>query len=201
MFLYSTSFASDSTLVITSNFSFFSFSFLFIFNNLQLKFWYMVISDSKDTYYSIIWNKQLTNLKFLEHMNTILGEHKFRHNFQYSLDPFCNCGRYIETTIHFFLYCSYYSNQRKTPFEKSINIKRSLLNQSDSVIVATLFWIEWPQWQRKCMDNRINNQIYYNHRKVHNSIVMNPFKQIITSLETSNWFWITLCHIFLLFSF
>ena len=24
-----------------------------------------------------------------------LREHKFRHNFQYSLDPFCNCGRHI----------------------------------------------------------------------------------------------------------
>ena len=28
-----------------------------------------------------------------------LREHKFRHNFQDSLDPFCNCGRHIETTI------------------------------------------------------------------------------------------------------
>ena len=28
---------------------------------------------------------------------------------------------------------------------------------------------------------------------------MNPFKQITASLEISNWFWITLCHIFQLF--
>ena len=34
-----------------------------------------------------------------------LREHKFRHNFQHSLDPFCNCGRHIETTIYFFLHC------------------------------------------------------------------------------------------------
>ena len=67
-----------------------------------------------------------------------LREHKFRHNFQDSLDPFCNCGRHIETTIHFFLHCSNYSNQRKTLFEKIINMKRSLLNQNDSIIVETL---------------------------------------------------------------
>ena len=69
-----------------------------------------------------------------------LREHKLRHNFQDSLDPFCNCGRHTETTIHFFLHCSNYSNQRKTIFEKISNIKRSLLNQNDSIIVETLLF-------------------------------------------------------------
>ena len=69
-----------------------------------------------------------------------LREHKFRHNFQDSLDPFCNCGRHIETTIHFFLHCSNYSNQRKTLFEKVSNIKRSLLNQNNSIIAENLLF-------------------------------------------------------------
>ena len=69
-----------------------------------------------------------------------LGEHKFRHNFLDSLDPFCNCVRHIETTIYFFLHCSNYSNQRKTYFEKNSSIKRSLLNQKDSIIVETLLF-------------------------------------------------------------
>ena len=81
--------------------------------------------------------KLLTRLRVgLSH----LREHKFRHNFQDSLDPFCNCGRHIETTIHFFLHCSNYSNQRKTLFEKISNIKRSLLNQNNSIIVETLLF-------------------------------------------------------------
>ena len=81
--------------------------------------------------------KLLTRLRVgLSH----LREHKFRHNFQDSLDPFRNCGWYIETTIHFFLHCSDYSNQRKTLFEKIINMKRSLLNQNDSIIVETLLF-------------------------------------------------------------
>ena len=69
-----------------------------------------------------------------------MHERKLRHNFQDSLDPFCNCGRHIETTIYFFLHCSSNSNQRKTSFEKISNIKRSLLNQNDSIIVETVFF-------------------------------------------------------------
>ena len=76
--------------------------------------------------------KLLTRLRVgLSH----LREHKFRHNFQDSLDPFCNCGRHIETTIHFLLHCSNYSNQRKILLEQISNINCSLLNQNDSIIV------------------------------------------------------------------
>ena len=47
--------------------------------------------------------KLLTRLRVgLSH----LREHKFRHIFQDSLDPFFHCGPHIETTIHFFLHRS-----------------------------------------------------------------------------------------------
>ena len=82
-------------------------------------------------------NKLLTRLRVgLSH----LREHKCRHNFQDSLDTFCNCGQHIETTIHFFLHCSNYSNQRKTLFEKVSNIKRSLLKEKYSIIVETFLF-------------------------------------------------------------
>ena len=122
--------------------------------------------------------KLLTRLRVgLSH----LREHKFRHNFQDSLDPFCNCGRHIETTIHFFLSKSNHSNQKKALFEKISNIKGSLLKPKwFNYSWNSPFWIEWPKRRRECMYNRINNRIYYNYRKVHNTIVMNPFKQITT---------------------
>ena len=42
-----------------------------------------------------------------------LKEHKFRHNFSDSVDPFCNCrDNSIENTEHFLLQCSNYSNER-----------------------------------------------------------------------------------------
>ena len=46
------------------------------------------------------------------------------------------------------------------------------------------FWIDWPKWQRECIYNRINNRICYNHGKVNNTIVMNPFKQITFFLKS-----------------
>ena len=80
--------------------------------------------------------KLLTRLRVgLSHLH----EHKFRHNFQDSLDPFCNCSQHIETTIHFFLHWSNYSNQEKL-FQKINNIKRSLFNQNDSIIEETFLF-------------------------------------------------------------
>ena len=70
-----------------------------------------------------------------------LCEHKFRHNFQDALDPFCNYGRHIKTTIHFFLHCSNYVNQRKTFFDKISNIKRFyLIILNDAAIVETFLF-------------------------------------------------------------
>ena len=68
-FLHSTSFASDSTLVNASNCSF-KF-FLFLFKNLELKFWHMVISDLKDSNDPTVRNKQLSNSK-IETISLIL---------------------------------------------------------------------------------------------------------------------------------
>ena len=69
-----------------------------------------------------------------------LCKHKFVNNFQGSLDPFCDCGWHIETIIHFFLHRSNYSNKRKTLFKKISNIKCSLLNQNNWIIVETFLF-------------------------------------------------------------
>ena len=74
--------------------------------------------------------KILTRLRVgLSHLH----EQKFRHNIQDSLGSFCNWGQHIETT-------KIKSNQRKTNFEKISDIKRSSLNQNDSIIVETLLF-------------------------------------------------------------
>ena len=76
--------------------------------------------------------------------------------------------------------------QRKTLFNKISNIKRSLLNQKNSIIVKTFLFGLNGLNGRECIDNRVNNQILYNRGKVHSFIVMNPFKQFTTSPEISN---------------
>ena len=43
-----------------------------------------------------------------------LREHKFKHSFQDTLNPFCSCGLGVETNTTFFLYCPLFTNQRRT---------------------------------------------------------------------------------------
>ena len=55
-------------------------------------------------------------LKFLTRTRLGLGhlaDHKFRHNFQDYANPICRYGQEIETSTHFFLYCSNYHCARK----------------------------------------------------------------------------------------
>ena len=52
-----------------------------------------------------------------------LREHKFRHGFLDTVDPFCSCStNSIETTEHFLLHCSNYSNDRTILFNSLNNL-------------------------------------------------------------------------------
>ena len=41
-----------------------------------------------------------------------LREHKFKYNFQDTLNPNCNCSEDIESSCHYLLHCSLYTNER-----------------------------------------------------------------------------------------
>ena len=43
--------------------------------------------------------------------------HKFKHSFQDTLNPICNCGT-VETTVHYLFHCPNISNERPTFFYK-----------------------------------------------------------------------------------
>ena len=48
-----------------------------------------------------------------------LREHKFKHSFQDSLNPFCSCGKgEVETSAHYLLQCSNYSEERLAHYNK-----------------------------------------------------------------------------------
>ena len=54
--------------------------------------------------------KLLTRLRVgLSH----LCEHKFKHSFQDTLNPICNCGKDIKTTSHYLLHCPDCLHERK----------------------------------------------------------------------------------------
>lgn len=96
-----------------------------------------------------------------------MRERKFRH----SLDPFCNCSWHIEAIIHFFLHCSNYSNQNQI-----CNIKSSLLDQNDWIIVGILlFRSNGLNDEENALITETTIEYAINHGKVHNSIFTNPY--------------------------
>ena len=70
--------------------------------------------------------------------------HKFKHSFQDTINPICNCGT-VETTIHYLLLCPNFSNQRLTIFNKLQGIDESDNSFNDakntSVLTASVEYI------------------------------------------------------------
>ena len=82
--------------------------------------------------------KYLTRLRLgLSHLN----EHKFRHNFQDCLNPFCSCILEVETVIHYFLHCHYYNIIRRTLLD-TVNeiINKNLSDLSEQTLVNLLLY-------------------------------------------------------------
>ena len=61
-----------------------------------------------------------------------LREHKFRHNFQDTLNPICSCGDDIETTIHYLLHCPNYLDERRTLLDNLQSIGENIHDKNDS---------------------------------------------------------------------
>ena len=65
--------------------------------------------------------------------------HKFKHNFQDTLNPTCCCGA-VETTIHYLLHCPNFSNERVTLFNKLQSTDENILSKDDSNISKGLLF-------------------------------------------------------------
>ena len=54
-------------------------------------------------------------IKLLTRLRLGLGhlrDHKFKHSFRDSLNPICNCRNDFDTTTHYLLHCSLFSDER-----------------------------------------------------------------------------------------
>ena len=69
-----------------------------------------------------------------------LREHKFRHNFQDTLNPICSCGDDIETTIHYLLHCPNYLDERRTLLDNLQSIGENIHDKNDSQISELLLF-------------------------------------------------------------
>ena len=82
-------------------------------------------------------------IKFLNRLRlglSHLREHKFKHNFQDCLDPICNCRIEIESTIHFFLHCPNFTQERQILLNNLMNIDQNLVNNHDHILVNILLF-------------------------------------------------------------
>ena len=70
-----------------------------------------------------------------------LREHKFKHSFQDSLNPFCSCGKgEVETRSRYLLHCSSYLEERLALLNTIKNIDVSILQQRDSKFTGILLF-------------------------------------------------------------
>ena len=70
-----------------------------------------------------------------------LREHKFRHNFADTVDPFCNCrNNSVETTLHFLMHCSDYSNDRNVMFDSLLRLDITLLPFNPETLCRILLY-------------------------------------------------------------
>ena len=88
-------------------------------------------------YHNLKGIKYLMRLRLgLSHLN----EHKFKNNFQDTLNPLCTCGCDVENTCHFLIYCSNFLTERTTLLNEITNIDSNILNQADATINKTLLF-------------------------------------------------------------
>ena len=77
-----------------------------------------------------------------------LREHKFKHSFQDTLNPLCNCGQDIESTTHFFLHCHFFVNERRTLLSTIRSLNSKLLDFTNYDLTQTLLFGNSSQTSR-----------------------------------------------------
>ena len=81
--------------------------------------------------------KLLTRLRVgLSH----LRDHKFRHGFNDTIDPFCPCNMEIETVSHFFLRCHFFNALRIDLMNELLKINLNLQHFNDTTLTEFLLY-------------------------------------------------------------
>ena len=92
---------------------------------------------------SIFGINNSAGLKFLTRLRLSLShlrEHKFKHNFQDTLNPLCSCSLEVESTEHFLLHCHNFQLQRQSLLNNLNNIDNTIINLNDSDLTKLLLY-------------------------------------------------------------
>ena len=81
--------------------------------------------------------KLLTSLRLsFSHLN----ENKFRHNFNDTINPMCQCGKEPETTLHYLLRCDFYSIYLLELLNDICALNHSFKNISEENLLKVLLY-------------------------------------------------------------
>ena len=92
-----------------------------------------------DQAYNISFYQKLESIQYNA---TQFRDHKFKHNFQYNLNPICNCCEDIETLCYYLFHCSLYTHERLALLNVIQGIDNSILELADSHIAEVSFMEE-----------------------------------------------------------
>ena len=93
--------------------------------------------NSVFTVHDINGLKLLTSLRLnFSHLN----EHKFRLNFNDTINPMCLCGKEPETTMHYLLHCDFYSMYRLEFLNDICALNHFLKDISESNLLKVLLY-------------------------------------------------------------
>ena len=69
-----------------------------------------------------------------------LNEHKFRHNFNDTINSMCNCGAATKTTTHYLFLYQLYSVQRAELLNGAYKFDSTLQNSSEDNLLTVLLY-------------------------------------------------------------
>ena len=69
-----------------------------------------------------------------------LNEHKFNHNFDDCVNPFCTCSLEPESTSHFLLHCHHYNAIQSILLEDLNSVDKNLFKLSNNELTLTLLY-------------------------------------------------------------
>ena len=98
------------------------------------------IRSSPNSFFGIYSPKGIKLITRLRLVLSHLREDKFKHSFQDTINPLCNCAQDIESATHFFLHCPLFINERRTLLSTIRSLDSKLLDCTDYDLTQTLLF-------------------------------------------------------------
>ena len=96
----------------------------------------------------------------LQHGFSHLREHKFKHSFQDTLNPCCDCGCIKETIAQYPLHCPQFYTERNTLLNKIKSTDTSISNQNNPNFTKTLVF-------GNPLNSTTSTHYYYYYKRYH----------------------------------